>query len=610
MRAVPHTPKLILLLFILLGMGLPSARADKGADHQDRLPRPIQLGVSGGDYEHLDCPAGCYCCAGTLGALVEDLNGKQYILGNNHVLGMVNRSTPGDPILQPGLIDQNPICVPDGNDVVANFTELIPISSVAVNSVDAAVAATTDAVRSDGSILDIGPLSAETLEGYVGLKVKKSGRTTGLTKGEIVATNVTVSVGYSTQCGGSTDFVATFSNQLRIRSTKGRPGGFSAGGDSGSVIVEDEGNSPRAVGLLFAGSSLDTIASRIDDVLTAGWSVGDLVMAGGAPPTPSEDCSNGLDDDGDNLVDCNDPDCQVDADGDGWTTCDGDCNDGDASVYPGATEVCDGVDNDCNGQIDEGFDNDNDGWTTCDGDCDDTDASINPGAPEDCDDGLDNDCDGTVDCPAAGGSAIVDCITWTTEGGRNGDKHMNFVVTIVDDVDDPVAGASVSVGVTLNGSPFGSATGATDGNGNVTFTAKNSPNGCYQADVTAVAASGLNFDGAEPSNGFDKGADSTPDADCRGGSDDCGGGAFVATKGADTGGGPRLRAVIAAKHRHERGLLDVAGVVGVGVGRGAAGKPVIEIYLEADSPSARARIPAQLETVPVRVIVTGPFVAY
>ena len=45
-------------------------------------------------------------------------------------------------------------------------------------------------------------------------------------------------------------------------------------------------------------------------------------------------------------------------------------------------------------------------------------------------------------------------------------------------------------------------------------------------------------------------------------------------------------------------------------GRGAAGKPVIEIYLEADSPSARARIPAQLETVPVRVIVTGPFVAY
>ena len=87
----------------------------------------------------------------------------------------------------------------------------------------------------------------------------------------------------------------------------------------------------------------------------------------------------------------------LDADDDGWRTCDGDCADGVATAYPGGTEVCDGADSDCDGQLpaDE-TDADGDGWLPCNGDCDDADATVFPGAPELCD-SLDNDCDEETD---------------------------------------------------------------------------------------------------------------------------------------------------------------------------------------------------------------------
>jgi len=70
-----------------------------------------------------------------------------------------------------------------------------------------------------------------------------------------------------------------------------------------------------------------------------------------------------------------------------------------SAVLPGErAERCDGSDNDCDGQVDEGFDRDGDGYTTCGGDCNDQRADVFPDSPEKCD-GIDNDCDGQIDEP-------------------------------------------------------------------------------------------------------------------------------------------------------------------------------------------------------------------
>jgi len=81
---------------------------------------------------------------------------------------------------------------------------------------------------------------------------------------------------------------------------------------------------------------------------------------------------------------------------DGYAETGGDCDGADPAINPGATETCDGIDNNCDSLVDEGFDTDGDGFTSCSGDCNDGDAGINPGATEICD-GIDNNCDSLVD---------------------------------------------------------------------------------------------------------------------------------------------------------------------------------------------------------------------
>jgi len=112
-------------------------------------------------------------------------------------------------------------------------------------------------------------------------------------------------------------------------------------------------------------------------------------------PNATEDLANGVDDDCDGVVDYG----TTDADADGYSEVGGDCDDLDPASYPGAPELADGVDNDCDGTVDEGtvdFDDDGDSVTESAGDCDDSDATIYPAAPE-LADWTDNDCDGTVD---------------------------------------------------------------------------------------------------------------------------------------------------------------------------------------------------------------------
>jgi parallel beta-helix repeat protein len=87
----------------------------------------------------------------------------------------------------------------------------------------------------------------------------------------------------------------------------------------------------------------------------------------------------------------------------GYVTDGTDCDDNDPGINPGAAEICgDGIDNDCDGQVDEGCtDADGDGYAD-DVDCDDNDPNVNPGAAEVCGDGIDNDCDGEDSACGAG----------------------------------------------------------------------------------------------------------------------------------------------------------------------------------------------------------------
>ena len=104
-------------------------------------------------------------------------------------------------------------------------------------------------------------------------------------------------------------------------------------------------------------------------------------------PGATELCDDGIDSNCDGLS----TNESVDLDGDGYSSCAGDCDDTTSQAYPGNTETCDFIDNDCDGWVDNGFDNDGDGWTTCEGDCDDADIGTYPSAIEACD-GVDSDC--------------------------------------------------------------------------------------------------------------------------------------------------------------------------------------------------------------------------
>ena len=235
----------------LILMAEPKKRTDKW--------RPAPGGVSTGHKA---------ITAGTLGGPVKDRNtGKLMTLSNNHVYANSDMTTDqkaykGDSILQPGKYDGGK----DPADRIAKLERWIEINPFTANEVDCAVAVPLSEEDVDPEILEIGRVSG-VVEPALGMAVQKSGRTTGLTKGEITDLNATIRVQYP---GG---YIVTFKGQLLT-------GPMLQGGDSGSLLLDSD---RKLVGLGFAGSDQVAVFNKISKVLEA-LKVDPLVEE--APPTP------------------------------------------------------------------------------------------------------------------------------------------------------------------------------------------------------------------------------------------------------------------------------------------------------------------------------------
>ncbi len=210
-----------------------------------RHTRPVPCGVSCGHPN---------VTAGTIGALVVLNNGKLCILSNNHILANENDALIGDRILQPGTVDANnnpnrPL------DTIARLEAFVRMNPGSGNLVDAAVAFTnSQAVKPNHVTYRVSP---SPVAASVGMSVMKNGRTTGSTMGTVIALGVnSLRIPYRR-------FTASFDNQIAIR---GVGTDFSAGGDSGSLIVTL--NSKQPVGLLFAGGNGITFANPIGTVMS------------------------------------------------------------------------------------------------------------------------------------------------------------------------------------------------------------------------------------------------------------------------------------------------------------------------------------------------------
>ena len=243
-----------------------TARAQILPGHQTFQAWPISLGTSGGNINSFN---GTYCCSGTLGALLQDAAGTRYILGSV-ILARAGFAQIGDPITQPGTRDY--LCGNQPFGVVGTLTTWVPLyfytkkNNVINNEVSAAIAQVVapNAVSADGSILGIGPVHPSITAPSLGLKVKKSGRNTGLTRGSIKAINVAVdSDAGPVACTGSGPYNNRMVNQLKIG-----PDGFAVmTADSGSLVVTDEDPLPHPVGIVWAHSPSVTLACRIDTAL-------------------------------------------------------------------------------------------------------------------------------------------------------------------------------------------------------------------------------------------------------------------------------------------------------------------------------------------------------
>jgi len=244
-KKLPETINEVPLVVNRMGRVMTSPGALAGANYFQRDGR-VACGSS--------CAPSAERYAGTFGALVRanDHPGKLFCLSNNHVLAACNHVPVGQPIMSPAMLDSGPAAAPRH---IANHTAIVELRSgvpelVPVNQVDIAIAEVAD----DGVVSS---WQGDDTDGYdspdtivvpiSGTRVKKFGRSSGLTLGTIES----MTVSYQPVPYNSTNFkaIAWFENVWVVR---GDGGPFSIPGDSGSLVVSEDGD--NAVGVVFAGA--------------------------------------------------------------------------------------------------------------------------------------------------------------------------------------------------------------------------------------------------------------------------------------------------------------------------------------------------------------------
>jgi len=249
--------------------------------------------------------------------------------------------------------------------------------------------------------------------------------------------------------------------------------------------------------VVWDGGSAETLLSA--DVVLA---VVDLDHDGFPAGEDCDDADPGIRPGAEEICDGVDTDCdgelpaqEIDLDGDGQSECQGDCDDTEASVSESSPEICDGLDNDCDGfaAFDSAgeVDGDGDGSLSCD-DCDDADAANFPGNPEQCDT-RDNDCNGAADADPAGEVDVdldgsLSCIDCNDDNAA----QLPGTVELCDGLDTD-----------CNGSADADAAGEVDGDGDGSLS-------CRDCDDSNAAVS-PNF--VEACDGIDNDCDGVADAD-------------------------------------------------------------------------------------------------
>lgn len=410
--------------------------------------RPAELGNSVG---HPDITAG------TIGARVKDASGNVYVLSNNHVLANSNNASIGDSALQPGPYDGGT----DPADQIGTLADFQIINfSGGDNTMDAAIAGSSTANLSPSTLAGgYGTPSSSPVEctsscaNLLNLAVQKYGRTTALTTGTVAEVNVIVNVCY-VALGRLCLQSARFVDQIGIT-----PGSFSAGGDSGSLIVTQSGNNP--VALLFAGSSSRTIGNRIELVLNR---FGVTVDSSGPPPgetptstsTPSATSTPTATSSSTSTAT---PTATATATSTSTPTATS------ASETPTATPTLN--------------------------------ASATP-TPTSTSTPTSTATPTPTASPPAASTMSVTGVFYYTEGGRTGKQHLRVKITVKSN-GNAVSGASASITLYRDGLLYASPSALTTGSdGTVTFKFNGAPAGSYTEVPQAVTHPTLTWDGGWP----------------------------------------------------------------------------------------------------------------